>query len=189
MTKLALAVIAMVPLTLEAGGAQDRPTTERTPQEARSICEDARRLARLARIDDSPDADTIRTQAEVWCAARETRSSLTWSNKKNARLPSGAWHYPNGRSAKTSGGLWHYPGGRTARVSSGVWSYPNGRTAKFESGRWQRPDGQTATEAQLMIWACEKVADGNCRRRLSEISALSGFDKELAIIELAWSGR
>lgn len=189
MTKLALVAIALIPLTLNAGFAQERPQASGPAQDARSICEDARRLARLARIDDFPDAEAIRNQADAWCAARETRPSLTWSNKKNARLPSGAWHYPNGRSARTSAGLWHYPGGRTARVSSGVWSYPSGRTARLASGRWQRPDGQSATEAELMIWACEKVADGNCRRRLSEISGLAGFDRELAIIELAWSAR
>jgi hypothetical protein len=131
----------------------------------------------------------IRTQSDVWCAAREVGRALTWPNNQNARLPSGAWNYPSGRNAKTSGGLWKYANGGTARSSAGIWSYPDGRTARFASGRWQRPDGKSATEAELLLWACQKLGDGLCRRPLSEIGALSGFDKELAIIELAWSAR
>ena len=177
MKRLAI-VVALVLVPAAAGS-----------QEGTSVCDDSTRLARLARIDASPDAAMIRTQSNVWCAAKETAPALTWPNKQNARLPSGAWNYPSGRSARTSGGVWKYAGGGTARSSSGVWSYPDGRTAKFESGRWQRPDGKSATESELLSWACERLGEGRCRRSLTEIGALSGFDKELAMIELAWAAR
>jgi hypothetical protein len=178
MTRLAIAV-ALVLFPVDAG----------SQEASASVCEDSARLARLARIDASPDAAMVRTQSSVWCAAKEAAPALTWPNKQNARLPSGAWNYPNGRSAKTSGGVWKYAGGGTARSSSGVWSYPDGRTAKFESGRWQRPDGKSVTESELLSWACERLGEGRCRRSLNEIGALSGFDKELAMIDLAWSAR
>ena len=175
-----LAIVVALVLVPVAAGSQEAGAP---------VCEDATRLARLARLDASQDAAMVRTQAAVWCAAKETAPALTWPNKQNARLPSGAWNYPSGRSAKTSGGVWKYAGGGTARSSSGIWSYPDGRTAKFESGRWQRPDGKSATESELLSWACERVGEGRCRRSLSEIGALSGFDKELAMIELAWAAR
>jgi hypothetical protein len=187
-----LAVIAMGLLSVGMGATattQDRPEGAREASaDARSICEDSRFLARLARITESPDADMTRLQSDVWCAARETRASLTWPNKRNARLPSGAWNYPSGRAAKTSGGLWHYPNGGAARQSSGLMSYPSGKTARLASGRWMMPDGRSATESELLLWACQKLGD-SCRRQLAEIGALAGFAKDLAIVELVWSAR
>ena len=190
MTRLVLVALALFPLTAGSGAAWERSDmTPGSQKEGAAICGDAVRLARLARINESPDAEMVRTQADVWCAAKEPRPSLTWGNKRNARLPSGAWNYPNGRTAKSSSGVWEYPNGRTARTSSGTWHYPDGRRAKFESGRWQLPDGKSVTESELMLWACQRLGEGNCRRPLAEIRALSGFDRDLAIVELAWAAR
>lgn len=183
-------VMALVVLLFMSGPSRGQEKSEPPgAEDRRAVCEDSRRLARLAQIDGSPDADMIRTQSAVWCAAREGGPALTWQNKKNARFPSGAWSYPNGRSAKTSSGAWYYPAHGMAISSAGLFSYPSGKTAKLQSGRWQRPDGRSATESELLLWACEKLADRNCRRRLSDIANLSGFDRELAIIELVWSAR
>ena len=174
-----LAVVALVLLPVTSG-----------PQEAgASICRDSVRLARLARINAAPDADLIKTQSDVWCATRERYRNVTWPDKRAARLPSGAWNYPDGRVAKTSGDVWKYANGQTAKSSSGTWNYPSGKPAKFESGRWQRPDGRPVTESELLLWACQRLGDGQCRRPLAEIRALSGFDKDLAIVELAWAAR
>jgi len=180
----------LLPLRVVSGVAQERPeAADGSQRAARSICEDSSRLARLARIGESPDAGMVSLQADVWCAAKETRPSLTWPNKQNARLPSGAWNYPSGRIARSSSGLWHYPDGGAARQSSGLLSYPSGKTARLASGRWQLPDGRPATESELLLWACQKLGEGSCKRPLSEIRALSGVDKDLAMIELAWSAR
>ena len=184
------APVALVLLLFMSGSSRGQEQREsKGPEDARAVCEDSRRIARLAQIDESPDADMIRTQSAVWCAAREGGPSLMWQNKKNARHPSGAWSYPNGRSAKTSSGAWYYPAHGMALSSSGLFSYPGGKTAKLTSGRWQRPDGTSATESELLLWACQKLEDRGCRRRLSDITNLSGLDRELAIIELAWSAR
>ncbi len=172
--------VALGLLSLITGSAQEGTA---------SICTDSARLARLAQIDESPDAGMVRTQSGVWCAAEETGPALTWPNKRNARFESGAWNYPNGRTGKTSGGVWDYSNGRTARTSSGTWSYPDGRTAKFASGRWQRPDGKASSESELLTWACQQLGENRCRRPLGEITRLTGFDKDLAIIDLAWSAR
>ena len=182
-------VMALVLVLFMSGSGRGQEKREAGPEVAKAVCEDSRRLARLAQIDESPDAGMIRTQSAVWCAAREVGPSLSWQNKKSARFPSGAWSYPNGRTAKSSGGAWYYPAHGMALSSSGLFSYPTGKTAKLQSGRWQRPDGMSATESELMSWACEKLGDRNCRRRLSDITNLSGLDRELAIIELVWSAR
>jgi hypothetical protein len=177
MTRLALVALVLLPST---AGPQNSSA---------SVCEDSKRLARLARINEAPDAEAIRLQSDVWCASKEVRPNVTWPDKRAARLPSGAWNYPSGRVARTSGDVWKYANGQTARSSSGTWNYPSGRPAKFESGRWQRPDGKSATESELLLWACQRLGDGQCRRPLAEIRALRGFDKDLAIIELAWAAR
>jgi hypothetical protein len=177
MTRLALLALVLLPVSM---GPQDTGA---------SVCRDSVRLARLARINDAADAELIRIQSDVWCSTRERDRDVTWPGNRAARLPSGAWNYPDGRVAKTSGGVWKYANGQTARGSSGAWNYPSGRPAKFESGRWQRPDGRPATESELLLWACQRLGDGQCRRPLAEIRALSGFDKDLAIIELAWAAR
>ena len=175
MTRLALLALVLLPVSPQDTGA--------------SVCRDSVRLARLARISGAQDADLIQIQSDAWCAARERDRDVTWPDKRAARLPSGAWNYPDGRVAKTSGGVWKYANGQTARSSSGTWNYPNGKPAKFESGRWQRPDGRSVTEAELLLWACQRIGDSQCRRPLAEIRGLSGFDKDLAIVELAWAAR
>ena len=191
MTRRSIVTLLFLLFVSLFGSGPGRAQEKREPaaEDARAVCEDSRRLARLAQIDESPDADMIRTQSAVWCAAREGGPTLTWQNKKNARFASGAWSYPNGRSAKTSSGAWYYPAHGMALSSAGLFSYPSGKTAKLQSGRWQRPDGMSSTEPELLLWACEKLGDRNCRRRLSDITNLSGLERELAIIELVWSAR
>ena len=184
------AIVVLLFLTATASVQQERPQAPTTSQrDGAAVCGDATRVARLARIDEAPDASMITIQSAVWCTVKELRQPLTWENKRTARHPSGAWHYPNGRVARTSGGVWEYPNGRTARTSSGTWYYPDGRTAKFESGRWQLPDGKTVTESELLMWACQNRGQTGCRQPLAEIRRLSGLDRDLAMIELVWSPR
>ena len=175
MTRLVFAALVLLPF---AAGSQDD-----------SVCRDSARISRLARIDASPDAAMVGTQSDVWCATKEARPTVMWPNGHRARLSNGAWDYPSGRTARSLSGLWFYASGRPARATSGSWHYPDGRIARSASGRWQRPDGVLATEQELLLWACQRLGESRCKIPLTELGALAAFDKELAILELAWSAR
>src|SRR5687768_12882482 len=94
MSRLVLVALVLFPVTAGSGLAWEQSdATPGSQKDGAAICGDAARLARLARIDESPDAELVRIQADVWCTAKEPRPSLTWANNRNARFPSGAWNY------------------------------------------------------------------------------------------------
>jgi hypothetical protein len=156
---------------------------------ANADCENARRLLRLARINGFADLPMIATQVDIWCAANTASRSLTWPNRRTAKGLTGAWAYPNGRTATNSSGSWSYPNGRTAKSGTGTWMYPDGRTAKSASGQWHRPDGRGVTLEELLSWSCKQLGEDGCRALVREIGELSGDDRDLAVIELAWSAK
>lgn len=189
---MSLMTIALITLVSVVGATwAPEPLREASwSQEQDSVCADAQRVSRLARIAEADDSASIQAQADLWCAAKEDGRSLNWQTGRTARYSSGAWNYPNRVTARYASGSWNYPNRKTARYSSGVLNYPDGRTARYASGKWQIPRGTTSvTEAELLSGACARLGDGACSRPLKEITALSGFDRELAIIELAWSAR
>src|SRR5262245_61499794 len=156
---------------------------------ANGDCGDARRLLRLARIDGFADVAMIATQVSVWCAANPTSRSLTWPNRRAAKTLTGTWVYPNGTTAIGRDGTWNYPSGTNAKSRLGAWLYPDGTAAKSRTDRWRRPDRRGVKLEELLTWACGRLGDDRCRALLREIGELSGDDRDLAVIELAWSAR
>ena len=105
---------------------------------------------------------------------------------------SGTWYYPaNGGRAIDSHSL-YYPNDKQAKVDD-KWYYPdNGGRARDEPARnrpWHHSVGAgTTTEQGLIDWACQRAAS-RCSQARTDIGAVSGDERALAVIELAWSAR
>ncbi|ABW32077.1 hypothetical protein [Acaryochloris marina] len=96
----------------------------------------------------------------------------------------GSFDWGNGQTAKSIGGTWYYPNGQTAKSIGDTWYYPNGNRA-------------SSVSTSLLPWACEKVEQEICDRRLSLVSKLQQsndstnedyreFYLNQSIIMLAW---
>ena len=166
----------------QPGRSTEKPTAD---------CVHLRMLSRLARLGSlaAKHAEIIAQQEMISCTARTEEKSFRWSSGSTAKSADGSWDYPSGLTAKYADGRWNFPSGRTAKSKDGSWSYPSGATAKRSTGQWQRPSGASVAEAELLTWACGVIGHESCKPRLTEIGEASGDERDLAILDLAWTAQ
>lgn len=159
-------------------------------------CQDLEVVEMLQRVGGQPRRQAFDELHLLMCELGGTERAL-YSNGQRAQFSYG-WNWPNGKTAKRSFG-WNFPNGKTAVRSFGYnwpngktakrsfgWNYPNGRTAKRSFG-WSLPDGRRAgNERDVLIWACQRVGNKKCRRRVNRIENMHGDARDAAIVAFVW---
>jgi hypothetical protein len=159
-------------------------------------CRALKLMSRMARIAAWEHAKVVADEMQKVCAANDVKKTRSWSAPtKTSMKMSTTWYYPgNGGRAIDKYSL-YYPADKQAKVGE-AWYYPgNGGIARSRPSAkprptdrtWNRPRGTSETEQDLIEWACQQVGPEPCNRARADISAVSGDERVLAIIELAWS--
>jgi hypothetical protein len=157
-------------------------------------CHDLKVMVRLARIGGGLQPDHVEmlgTQQRLICGSSEPVTLSRWRSNAAAKRPDG-WGYPNATTAihvNSAGIRWGYPRATTAKDPNGRLAYPNGSTARSNGGEWRLPTGAATTVPRLMEWACLRLSEEAFNARRADVEMSAGDEKDLAVIELAWSAR
>ena len=169
-------------------------------QTASADCMSLKLMSRMARIVAWEHRGIVAEGMQKVCAANDVKSTRTWTapTKKSMKLSPESWYYPADGNKAIGSKTLYYPAEKQAKVGQ-TWYYPeNGGQARFPplsnpkptDKRWRRASGGAhMTEQELIEWACERVDSGQCNRARADIGAVSGDERVLAVIELAWSAR
>jgi hypothetical protein len=165
-------------------------------QTASADCMSLKLMSRMARIVAWEHRDVVDEVMRDACDANGIKSTRTWpGTAQSMKRSNGTWYYPeNGGRAIDRYSL-YYPGDKQAKVDD-KWYYPDdGDRARDEPSKkrpWHLPVGtSTTTEQGLIDWACPKGrgVSERCNKARADIGAVSGDERVLAVIELAWSAR
>ena len=157
-------------------------------------CRSLKLMTRMARIVAWEHRRIVDEETQRVCAANDVQPTRRWTSpsRTDMKRSSGTWYYPaKGGRAIDSHSL-YYPNDKQAKVDD-KWYYPdNGGRARDEPARnrpWHHSVGAgTTTEQGLIDWACQRAAS-RCSQARTDIGAVSGDERALAVIELAWSAR